>query len=362
MHLRVRHVKTPLRSPFSNSAGSTVARSALILELEHGGVTALSECVAGDTPSFTGEDNATALRDIRGFAGHLRDGPTSPDEFLERTERVEGRQMAKAAVEMVLWDYLAKRAGRPLDRALGRSRGYAETGIAIGLEDPSRMVSEAKEAVARGYKRVKVKVARKGGVEALRRLREALPEFPLSADANGCFSFPGDLPALKEIDRFGLVYLEQPLGFGDLEGHARLAKEVSTPICLDETVLTLEGAEDALRIGAAEVINVKPGRVGGLSVAMEIARMARGRRAHAWVGGMLETGVGRASNVALASQPEFDYPGDTSPNDRYFERDIVRNPFEMRAGRLAPGEGPGIGVVVDAPALEAFTVGTWELL
>lgn len=362
MRLRVRHVRIPLTSPFSNSGGTTLARSALVLELGHSGVTALSECIAGEEPSFTGEDNGTALRDAWGFAEAIGRGPPSPEEFLERSERIKGHQMSKAAVEMLLWDYRAKQAGIPLDRELGGSRGYAEAGVSIGLGDPTETVSRVGDAVARGYRRVKLKVEREGAVETVGSVRDAFPDAPLSVDANGCFSLPRDMEILRSLDRFELQYVEQPLGFDDLEGHARLANELSTPICLDESVTSLEGAEEALRRRAASVLNVKPGRVGGLSVAVSIARMAREQGAHVWVGGMLETGVGRAFNVALASQTEVDYPGDTSPNERYFERDIVSNPFEMKGGRLTPNEGAGIGVELDLVTLERFTVKTWDLL
>lgn len=362
MRFRVRHVRVPLLSPFSNSGGTTLARSALVLELEHAGVTAFSECIAGETPSFTGEDNRTALHDVQGFAERLRREPPSPEEFLEGSGGLVGHQMSKAAVEMLLWDHRAKLAGRPLHRELGHSRGYAEAGVSIGLGEAAETVSRVGEAVARGYKRVKLKVRREGAVEMVASVRDAFPEPPLSVDANGCFSLPGDMALLKRLDSLELQYIEQPLGFDDLEGHAALAKELSTPICLDESVTSLRDAEDALRMGAAAVLNVKPGRVGGLSVALGIARLAREQGAHVWVGGMLETGVGRAFNVALASQPEVDYPGDISPNDRYFARDIVSNPFEMKGGTLSPNEGAGIGIEVDRATLGRFTVRIWELL
>jgi o-succinylbenzoate synthase len=353
----------PLLSAFSNSGGTTVARNALILQLAHGGTEALAECVTDEAPSCTGEDNATALRVIRdALAGSLSPHPPTPAEFLSGAEKVKGNQMAKAAVEMLLWDYQAKASGLSLDAALGGSRGYADTGIAIGLGREEEVVSWVGAAVERGYRRVKVKIDRKGAVRTLRAVRDAFPEIPLSADANACFSLRKDLKLLKGIDRFGLEYLEQPLGFDALADHSRLAEEVSTPICLDESVTTLEGAREALEMGAASVINVKPGRVGGLSVAMEIVRLARKSKAHVWVGGMLETGVGRAFNVALASQRLVDYPGDTSPNDRYFDRDLVENPFEMDDGRMRPNTGMGIGVRLDRGLLAEYTVDSWKLL
>jgi O-succinylbenzoate synthase len=269
--------------------------------------------------------------------------------------------MAKAAVEMLLWDYRAKVDGAPLDETLGGSRGYADAGVAIGLGSEGEVRGRVNAALERGYKRVKVKIDRRGAYGTLGAIRDAFPDIPLSADANACFELPRDMAVLKRIDRFGLQYLEQPLGYEDLAGHSALAKEMSTPICLDESVTTLERASKALEIGAASVINVKPGRVGGLTVAMEIARLARAGGAHVWVGGMLETGVGRAFNVALASQREVDYPGDTSPNDRYFERDLAKNPFRMRGGKVRPNRGKGIGVELDQDFLASVTLRSWKV-
>jgi o-succinylbenzoate synthase len=361
--LRVSLVRMPLVSAFSNSGGTMLARNALILRLAHEGTEALSECVTDESSSCTGEDNGTALRVIRDvLADGLRAGPPTPAKFLASVGRVKGHQMAKAAVEMLLWDYQAKVGGLPLDAALGGSRGYADAGIAIGLGRGEEVVARVGAAVEKGYRRVKVKIDREGALRTLRRVRDAFPDVPLSADANACFRLPKDLKLLRGIDGFGLEYLEQPLGFDALADHSRLAREISTPICLDEAVTTLERAKEALEIGAASVINVKPGRVGGLAVAMEIVRLARESKAHVWVGGMLETGVGRAFNVALASQSLVDYPGDTSPNDRYFEKDLVRNPFEMDDGRVRPNRGKGIGVELDRGRLARYVVRTWKLL
>jgi O-succinylbenzoate synthase len=363
LSFRVSLVKMPLLSAFSNSSGTRLARNALILQLSRGGTEALAECVTDEAPSSTREDNGTALRAIKDLlGGWLRAEPLPrPGEFLESAEAVRGHEMAKAAVEMLLWDYSAKVGGLALDKALGGSRGYAEAGIALGLGREGEVRSWIEGALERGYKRIKVKVDREGAFEALESIRDAFPEVPLSADGNGCFELRRDLATLRRLDRFELQYLEQPLGYDDLLDHSRLAKEISTPICLDESVTTPERTEEILDMGAAEVINIKPGRVGGLTVAMEIARIARGMGAHVWVGGMLETGVGRAFNVALASQGEIDFPGDTSPNDRYFERDLVKNPFVIRDGTVRPNHGPGIGVELDRELLARVTVKSWQI-
>ena len=362
MRLHVSLVRMPLLSAFSNSRAKVVARHALILELEHKGIRALSECVTDEGLSSTGEDNATALLAMKCVLAPRLKRSVDPEDFLRLTKRVPGNEMAKAALEMLLWDYSAKAKGRPLDRLLGHSRGFAETGISIGLGSEREVRSQVEAALRRRYRRVKVKIERGSAAKRLKGLRDAFPEIPLSADANGCFELRRDLDELKKLDRFELQYIEQPLGSGELREHSQLAKKISTPICLDESITNLESAKEALRIRAAEVFNVKPGRVGGLTMALKIVRFARGRGAHVWVGGMLETGIGRAFNVALAGQSEIDYPGDTSPNDRYFARDLVKNPFEMEDGIMRPNAGPGIGVELDRSALVHFTRRSWKIL
>jgi O-succinylbenzoate synthase len=357
-------VRIPLSSPFSNSRGTTLERSALILRLAHGGIEAVSECATDETLSSTGEDNETAARIIKEvLGGMLRAGPSSPKGFLEAARSVAGNPMAKAAVEMLLWDYMGKAQGEPLDEAIGESRGRAEAGIALGLWQDTEMKSLMESALIRGYKRIKVKIERQNAFEKLKTIRDTFPQIPLSADANGCFEFLRDMATLKRIDELRLQYLEQPFGYGhdDVMAHSRLAKEISTPICLDESVMSVERAEEILDSGAASVINIKPGRVGGLTAAMEIAHAARRKGAHVWVGGMLETGIGRAFNVALASQRPFDYPGDTSPNDRYFKKDVVMNPFVMKDGSVRPNRGPGAGVELDRDYLDQVTTQRWEV-
>lgn len=363
MRLTARLVELPLLSPFTNSRETVSKREALILELSREGIEAYAECVSGSSVSSTGEDNQTALRAVReDLAPRIGEGLLDPLEFLEAVGRVRGNQMAKAAVEALLWDYRAKERGLPLDKALGHSRGRTETGVSLGKAPPKQLVETVGRALDEGYRRVKVKIDRGSATRTLKAIRDSYPKAPLSADANGCFELKRDLELLKGLDDYELQYLEQPLAARDIDGHSRLAEEVSTPICLDESVGGLDDAREALDEGAAQVINVKPGRLGGLSVALDVARLARDRKAHVWVGGMLETGVGRALNVALACQEEVDLPGDTSPNSRYFERDIVSNPFTMRSGRVLANKGAGLGIELDEALLAKATVKAWKLL
>jgi o-succinylbenzoate synthase len=348
--LSINFVKLPLRNPFRTSLGLEKERQSLILEYSFEGIRAFSECAAFDTPYYSYEDSSTALHVIQEYLSkELSAGPPTPEEFLQKTRWIRGHPMAKGAVEMLLWDYASKVKNRPIHQELGNSRGYAEVGISLGLEDtPELLLKKVDAAVARGYKRVKIKI--KKGTNPVRSVRDLYPEISLSVDANGGYTLK-DLDALKKLDRYNLSYIEQPLEYDDLLDHATLAKQLSTPICLDESITTPRSTEQAFEIGAAKIVNIKPGRLSGLYNSIEVARIAREQGGAAWVGGMLETGVGRAFNIALASLQHVTLPGDTSPNDEYFDQDIVRNPFKMEGGIIQPNSGPGIGVELDEDIL-----------
>ncbi len=360
MSFTISLVRLPLLIPFTTSFGTELVRSALILEFESDGVRALAECVTGGNPYYTYEDNETALHIIKDHLSGLIKGKPTPEQFLEKAAKIRGHNMAKAAVEMLLWDYHSKLKGKPLSDTLGESKGYSEIGISLGIDKPNLMTKRIGEALEKGYKRVKVKIDRGKEYEILRSIRDEFPEISLSADANSCYT-PNDLRALRRIDRFDLDYLEQPLGHDDILDHAKLASELNTPICLDESISTVERAKQAFEVGAAQVINLKAGRVGGLLNSLKVARIARKRKKHVFVGGMLETGVGRAFNIALASQKLIDYAGDTSPNERYFARDIVKNPFRMRNGRIRTNRGAGIGIQLDDRFCARIKMKSWKI-
>jgi O-succinylbenzoate synthase len=358
--LSINFVKLPLRTPFRTSLGLEKERQSLILEYRFEGIRAFSECAAFDAPYYSYEDSSTALHVIQDYLSkELKSRPPTPEDFLERTRWIRGHPMAKGAVEMLLWDYACKLKNKPIHQELGASRGYAEVGISLGLEDtPDLLLKKVDSAVARGYKRVKIKI--KKGTDPAGSVRDLYPEIALSVDANGGYTLK-DVDALKKLDRYNLSYIEQPLEYDDLIDHATLAKQLSTPICLDESITTPRSAEQSFEIGAAKIVNIKPGRLGGLTNSIEVARIAREHGGAVWVGGMLETGVGRAFNVALASLERVTLPGDTSPNDEYFAQDLVRNPFTMHDGVIQPNSGPGIGVELDENILarsrvERFTI------
>jgi O-succinylbenzoate synthase len=352
--LIMRLVEIPLLSPFTTSFGTEHTRTALTFEYIRDSIHAFSECVTSTAPLYSYEDNSTALHVIkRHLVDMIKDEPF-PADFVERSRRIKGHNMAKAALEMLLWDLKAKERGVPLHTLFGNSRGFAEVGISIGMAPINEMIPNVEAALQRGYKRIKVKIEKGREYEIISSIRNRFPGIPLSADANSCYRL-SDSDTLKRLDKFDLLYLEQPLQEDDILDHSRLAKLIATPICLDESITSFERARQALETGAANVINIKPGRLGGLHESLRVIRLAREMGAHVWVGGMLETGIGRSFNVSLASNNLVDYPGDTSPNDKYFERDIVLNPFKMVNGEIKPNTGPGIGVEIDREFMEERT-------
>lgn len=358
--LSIRLVRLKLISPFTTSFGTQRERNALILELDSDGIKAYSECVTDKHPYYSYEDNVTALHIInRYLAKEALDCP-EPREFLNRVRSVKGHNMAKAAIEMLLWDYHCKESGKPLHLSLGSSKGYAEVGISIGIDRSEKMIKRVSDAIEKGYRRIKVKIERGREREILQVIRDSFPDIPLSADANACYTYD-DIDLIRSIDRFNLLYIEQPLSHDDLIYHSRLARQISTPICLDESISSVEKAKKAIEIGAASVINIKPGRLGGLANSIDVARIARENGCHVWIGGMLESGIGRAFNVSLASLDLIDYPGDTSPNDRYFIKDIVKNPFRMENGLIKPNTERGIGVILDQEFMDEVTLKSWRI-
>lgn len=358
--LKYYKVNMPLVDPFTTSFGTETTKEAYVFELVHDGITAMSECVTSPGPFYSYEDNTTSFHIISTYLSKLVLDTPEPEEFIERARHVKGHNMAKAAMEMLLWDYHSKKSGKPLSDYIGKSKGYADVGISLGIDRTERTLQKIQASLDRGYKRIKVKIAKGKEMGILEPIRDQFPEIPLSVDANTDYRLK-DLEILRKLDRFNLVYIEQPLEHDDILDHAKLNREISTPLCLDESITSVERAEQALEVDACEIINIKPGRVGGFSESLKIAKLAKEKNAHTWVGGMLETGIGRSYNISLASLEIVDFPGDTSPNDKYFTNDIVRNPFKMESGVIHPNRGHGIGVDIDREILEKVTVESGNL-
>ena len=348
------YIDLPMVEPFVYSEETEVSRRGYILELNADGITAYSECVTNDNPFYSYEDNDTALHIISHFlVKHLLDLPY-PEDFIERVKYIKGHNMAKAALEMLLWDYWAKQKKIPLYKFIGGSKEDVNAGISIGIDSPEKMVKKVENAVNEGYKRIKVKISKGNESSILSAIRDAFPSIPLSADANSSYRM-SDLNLLKKIDKYNLLYLEQPLDSDDILYHSRLRREISTPVCLDESITSIDKMKKAVEIEALDVLNIKPGRVGGIYNSLEIAKIATENKIHVWIGGMEETGVGLSYNVSLATLKYVDYTGDLHPTSRWFEKDIVSNPLKMIGGMMKLQNGYGIGADLDREYLKKIT-------
>lgn len=354
-------VEMPLVAPFVTSFGEERIRRALLLSLVADGLTGWGECVAGTGPWFSAETTETARHVILDFALPLLSGKriARPTDVPHVLAPIRGHAMAKATVEAAWWDLHAQAEGKPLAALLGGVREKVAVGVSVGIQpDVETLVSRVLAYVAEGYRRVKLKVRPGWDLAPLAAVRERFPDLPLSVDANAAYT-PADAAHLRGFDRFGLLMVEQPLHHDDLVAHARLAEGLQTPLCLDETITSPHRAWEALELGACRIINVKQGRLGGLSAALEVHALAQERDVPLWCGGMLETGIGRAINAALASLPGFTLPHDISATDRYYREDIALPPFRLEDGFIRVPHQPGLGVEVDLARLHRFTVRAW---
>ena len=356
--VEIREIRMRLREPFEGSTGASHDRRVLLVALHANGITAWGECVAGETPAYSYETTDTAwaiLTDLilPRVAGAVME--TSAD-LHPVFQGIRGHPMARAAVEMAAWDLEAKAGGGSLASLLGGVRDSVSVGVSIGLQPTDEELHrKVAEYIDEGYERIKVKIKPGRDVEMLRGLRDRYPDVPLMADANSAYSLE-DLPRLRELDALGLTMIEQPLAHDDYLDHARLQSEMETAICLDESIRSVRDAQLALELGACRIINIKPGRVGGLSSARAIHDLCVEHEMPVWCGGMLESGVGRAHNVALASLPGFTLPGDISASRRYWTEDIVTPEFVLDGGTVSVPSGPGIGVDVREDLLAEWTV------
>ena len=365
--LVLREIRLPLREPFRISSGEMSERQILLCELtDADGATVMSECVAGETPNYTPETIDTAWHAITAWVAPRLLGRElgHPREVLGILEKdFRGHNMAKAGVEMGMWGLEAVRRGVPLAELVGGTRVRVPVGISLGIQRaPELLVAKAEAAVAQGYKKVKIKVEPGRDVAFVEAARRALPDAHLMADANNAYTL-ADLPVLQALDQLGLMMIEQPLAWDDLVRHATLQRALKTPVCLDESITSLERAEDMVALGSGRIVNIKPGRVGGFTSSIAIHDYCQAQGIPVWCGGMFESGIGRAYNVALASLPNFSLPGDLSPSSRYWTRDIVDPEWTMtpEGEVIVPRQGPGLGVTPDLERIAALTVRTVDL-
>ena len=356
--VELRHVRLPLRRPFETSFGTTTHKEFLLLAVSADGVTGYGECVADEDPYYLPETNQTVRHVLRDFLVPLAFGleVAHPRELLGAFARVRGHEMAKAALEMAVWELYARREGAPLYRMLGGRGGTIPTGVSIGLQPTTaELMERVGEEVAAGYRRVKIKIKPGHDRELVEAVRARFPDLPLMVDANSAYAL-ADAPLFREMDRHSLTMIEQPLAWDDMVDHAALQRQLRTPVCLDESIHSGEDARRALALGACRVINIKAGRVGGFTGSLAVHDVCRAASVPVWCGGMLESGIGRLANVHLQTLPGFTLPGDTSASARYFEEDLVDPPVVVSsAGTIEVPEGPGIGREIVWPRVEKAT-------
>lgn len=363
--VRLRTLRLRLREPFRTSSGVTHDRTILLVQVEGGGAVGVAECVAGETPHYSAETVETARwvlerHLVPAVLGRDLEGPEALGRALDRAAR--GHPMAKAAIEMAGWDREARIRGQSLASLLGGVREAVPAGVSVGIQADTGTLLERIEAyVAEGYRRIKLKIEPGRDLEVVDAVRSRYPETPLTVDANTAYSVR-DMDVLAGLDGYGLEYLEQPFGADELLAHAMLRARMETPICLDESITGPGICRAAIALQACGVVNIKPGRVGGHGPARVIHDLCEAAGIPVWCGGMLESGVGRAHNVALASLPNMTLPGDVSASRRYWERDIVVPPFELAGdGTVAVPRGPGIGVELDEDFLRSIEVDRGDL-
>jgi o-succinylbenzoate synthase len=362
--IELRRIRMRLVSPFQTSFGTTHDREALIVAAHADGHLGYGEVVADVRPAYSYETTQTAWHVLRDFlAPDLLAQPiTHPRELEARWEWVRGHNMAKAGLETACWDLWAKQQGIALKMALGGVKDEVLVGISLGIQPTiDALLEKVQAAVARGYSRVKLKIQPGWDVDVVGTVREAFPTLALLADANSAYRLD-DAAHLKQLDRFNLTMIEQPLSYDDIFDHRKLQAQLDTPICLDESIHSVGHAQAAIELGSCRIINIKPGRVGGMGPSIRIHDLCAAHNVPVWCGGMLETGVGRAANLALASLPNFTLHSDISESARYYHADIATPEFVLTPhSTIEVPNGHGIGVEVLPTRLDAVTVAREEL-
>lgn len=358
------HISMPLVSPFETSFGRETVRECILVEIKSEGLTGYGECVATRDPGYNYETTGTAWHILKDFIVPLLLGKDVKDaaDFQACVSGIRGHYLAKAGVEMALWDLLGKRAGKSLRELLGGVRDKVEVGVSIGIQESAQgLVRSAADYVKQGYARVKIKIKPGRDVEDASAVRKEFPNLRLQVDANSAYSLD-DAKILKPLDKLNLLLIEQPLYEDDIWDHHKLQEQFETPICLDESIVSPRHARYAIEMNACRVINIKAGRLGGLSQGVMVHDLCRENSMPVWCGGMLETGVGRASNLALAALPNFILPGDISASDRYYARDITNERFVLNSdSTIDVPRGAGLGVTIDEDALKRFSLATLSI-
>jgi O-succinylbenzoate synthase len=354
----LRWVEMPLVSPFQTSFGTESVKQVLLLRIVTSAGEGWGECVAMDAPLYSSEFNVSAAAVIRDYLVPALGGGAdlSPAGIGAALAKFKGHRMAKAAVEMAFLDAELRGAGMSLATYLGSTRTRVPSGVSVGImADIPTLLKAVQGYLDEGYVRIKLKIQPGWDVEPVRAVREEFgDDIPLQVDANTAYTLR-DAPLLARLDEFGLLLIEQPLEDEDLTEHARLARLLRTPVCLDESIVNAKAAADAIALGSCSVVNIKPGRVGGYLEARRVHDVCAANGVPAWCGGMLETGLGRAANMALAALPGCTMTGDVSASGRFYEQDITE-PLVLRDGHIDVPQVPGIGAEIIPDVLDSFTL------
>ncbi len=358
--IHAREISMQLLAPFETSFGVTHNRRILLLEIySEDGSSGWGEVTAAEGPFYNSETTDTAWSVLRSFLVPLLMGKNieNAEDALQAMEPVRGHEMAKAALETAVWDLLSKRQSTSLSSLLGGTRTEISSGVSLGIhQDTGKLLDRIEQELAAGYQRVKLKIKPGKDIEVVSAVRNKYPDIALTVDANSAYRLT-DIALLKQLDAFNLTYIEQPLEWNEIYQHSILQRQLNTPICLDECIHGLRDAQAAIELGACKVINIKLGRVSGHVVARKIQAYCMERHVPVWCGGMLESGIGRAHNLAMSSLPGFVLPGDVSASKRYWEEDIILPAVEASAhGTIAVPDSPGIGFIVNKKRIEKLTV------
>ena len=362
--IELRKIELPYVSPFETSGWREIGRMPVIVRVEADGIVGWGESPVGTHPFYSEESTNSVLLMQREYLAEMLMAAEleQPQDVTTAFAKLRGNRMAKAGLEFAVWDLFGNLRGESLAAMLGATRQRVAVGVSVGVQpDIDTLLQVVADYLADGYSRIKLKIKPGWDIEPTRAVRERWPELKLQVDANSIYRL-SDAQHLTQLDEFDLLLIEQPLDHDDIFDHAKLKPHLKTPLCLDESIVSPAHAAWAIEMKACDIINIKPGRIGGLADSVKIHDMAQAAGIPVWHGGMLETGIGRAFNVALAALPNFSLPGDISANDRYYARDIVTNPFTLNQedSTLSVPTAPGSGAHVDEARLDEVTLQRWE--
>ncbi|MGE5246673.1 MAG: o-succinylbenzoate synthase [Betaproteobacteria bacterium] len=357
--LELRLLKLPLVHFFETSFGRIYDKHFVLVRVDGDGCTGYGEAVAEQEPYYSSETNETVWHIISSFIAPRVLGVSfeHPRAVFPALAAIRGHNMAKAAVEMAAWDLYARQRGEPLSRAIGGTRDRIASGVSIGIQNSlDELVAKVGRELAAGYRRIKIKIKPGWDIAAVEAVRARFGAIPLMVDANAAYTL-ADAGHLRQLDQYDLMMIEQPLEYDDVADHAALQRQIRTPICLDESIKSVRIAEEAIAAGACRIINIKPGRVGGIGQSILLHDVCAARGIPVWHGGMLESGIGRAANIHISTLPNFSLPGDVAASKRYFDPDLIDPPIEVASdGTIAVPAGDGLGVTIVEARIERATL------